>query len=158
MRARWLGPLTAVAALTAGCGTPAVRLRELPAGSCFNTRGIDSADDRIETVPCEREHVFESFAVTELRHPPAAPFPGVEPLRDELTKLCEPLFPGFVGSELEPSEYGIYPVVPLTEESWRSGYRRVVCALFPRDQEPWTGTARGSGGEVPGEHHDEHDG
>lgn len=104
---------------------------QLAAGDCFAFPGQPNAVNnvqaktRVDKVPCDGLHPFETVAV--LVYPGAAtdPFPSTNTLNTYAQAHCTPLYTSYTSSSsLSLSSTYFYP----SDTSWPSGDRTVVCA------------------------------
>jgi Septum formation/Bacterial SH3 domain len=104
---------------------------QLAPGDCFafpgqpNAVNNPQAKTRVDKVPCDGLHPFETVAV--LMYPGAAtvPFPGTDTLNTYAQAQCTPLYTSYTSSSsLSLSSTYFYP----SDTSWPSGDRTVVCA------------------------------
>lgn len=125
--------------LLAACGGGGSPTPTIEAGECFD----DAEDEQIDefaTVDCEEEHQNEVFFVYDAED--ADEFPGTDELHEAGMDRCtgEP-FTDYVGEAYDESRFEVFTVVP-SEESWGSGDREVVCALYDPEDNTETGSAQ----------------
>ena len=125
-----------LAACGGGGGTPTPTIE---AGECFDDAEGQEIED-FDAVDCEEEHQNEVFFVYETDD--ADEFPGTAALHDTGMDRCtgEP-FADDVGETYDESKFEVFTVVP-SEESWGTGDREVVCALYDPEDNSETGSAR----------------
>jgi hypothetical protein len=127
----------------------------LRTGDCFDDNAwlaelatATAAGNEVGSVsvkPCADAHDFEIFHVADLPFDEDAPFPGDEILAQRSdSDICFPAFEPFVGQVYEDSELDYVYLMP-TEESWSSGDRETLCALFAMDGSQIIESAKGSG-------------
>ena len=121
-------PRTTTATVPSGVEIPN---SQLVAGDCFAFPGQPNAVNnvqaktRVDKVPCDGLHPFETVAV--LVYPGAAtdPFPGTDTLNTYANAHCTPPYTAYTSSSsLSLSSTYFYP----SDTSWPSGDRTIVCA------------------------------
>lgn len=122
---------------------------DLEPGVCIEDAGAFTGQEgneitEIRAVPCRLPHQAEVYARARLAAGPNAAFPGLGALRTRAQTLCRDRFEAFVGVRWTRSRLQIAALWP-SPTSWSSGDRLVVCAVFRLDDQPLTGSARGSG-------------
>lgn len=136
---RWpIIPILAALLLSA-CGTTSVF--ELKKGDCFNKPSDEVVSD-VASVPCAELHDYEIFAAIDYEAASEEAFPGTVDIEAFVNVECAALFEPFVGTSYTDSVLFIYYLAP-TEESWDSGDREVLCALYHPDEQ-LTGSMEGS--------------
>lgn len=114
---------------------------ELQPGDCFGVPPESTSEVAVvSALPCEAPHDLEVFHIYDSTIESA--FPGADGFLDEAQTRCLPAFRSYVGVDASASAFRIFTVVP-SDESWRTGDRRIVCAVY----EPGvlsTGSARGA--------------
>jgi hypothetical protein len=95
----------------------------------------------VETVPCDRPHDSEVYAIFDL---PDGDFPGEEEVIAAADEGCFNEFEPFVGNSYDNSVLDIEYFFP-SQESWSfDGDRQVTCMVYHLEGEPLVGSARES--------------
>ncbi len=118
-------------------------------GECFNQVTGMQAEQRVTVtarVDCTEPHLGEVFHTFELDVAHPAVYPGDEEMRGFTRRQCYDIFEGFVGMSYELSQYEIDVFTPnrTNFEDATARYRGVHCWLHHVDDEPISGTARGT--------------
>lgn len=101
---------------------------ELQPGDCFGVPPEATSEVAVvSAVRCDEPHDLETFHVYDSAI--AGSFPGADGFVDEARGRCLPVFRTYVGVEASASVLRIFTVVP-SAESWRTGDRRIVCAVY----------------------------
>lgn len=134
---RWL--LLLLGVLLAACGGDGTPTPTIEAGECFDDAEGEEIED-FDSVACDEPHQNEVFFVYEADD--ADEFPGTDALHDAGMDRCtgEP-FGDYVGENYDESKFEVFTVVP-SEESWGTGDREVMCALYDPEDNTETGSAR----------------
>ena len=117
-----------------------IKPTELQVGQCFN-----APRDELKSVqvrPCTEDHQHEVFAVVD--HPASenAKYPGDDEILRFAGERCIPRFEQYGSVPYEQANLADFEVVP-TEESWKDGERRVICAVSSLDGDTMRGSVRG---------------
>jgi len=119
---------------------------DLNNGDCFNSPAAESVDE-VAVTDCADGHEFEIYYVVNFDAGPLDPYPGSEAITSFVNEQCSGQFETFVGTTYEESDLYIYYLAP-TEDSWGTGDREVLCALYwpdiNGDNQPLTGSMEGS--------------
>lgn len=106
-------------------------------GDCFNDTDSSSEEvSEIPAVPCAEPHDNEIYHLFDLA---GDEYPLDTP--DQADAGCYAQFATFVGLEFESSTLDFYPIYP-TAETWATGDREVICAVY--DTVQTTGTLAGA--------------
>ncbi|WP_020389061.1 DUF4190 domain-containing protein [Kribbella catacumbae] len=109
----------------------------LAVGECFDDGfGHDEVDRR----DCSKPHDAELVSNVTL---PAGPYPGDRRVEDQSRASCDLEFSKYVGNTVDKSELQSSYWYP-DEDYWSNGDRLVVCAAYGPDDEPLTGSVKGS--------------
>ncbi len=109
----------------------------LAVGECFDD---GSGRDEVHRRDCSKQHDAELVSNVTL---PAGPYPGDRRVEDQARAQCDIEFSKYVGNTVERSELTSSYWYP-DEDYWSSGDRLVVCAAYGPDDEPLTGSIKGS--------------
>jgi len=109
----------------------------LAVGECFDD---GSGHDEVHRRDCSKQHDAELVSNVTL---PAGPYPGDRRVEDQARAQCDIEFSKYVGNTVERSELQSSYWYP-DEDYWSSGDRLVVCAAYGPDDEPLTGSIKGS--------------
>lgn len=106
----------------------------LPIGQCFvfgpeESTDVMRLDDQVEPVDCGQQHHGQLFGFGNL---PATsdPFPGSDPLDEQIAQECIALFTDYVGVSPFDSVSGDFIYWFPNETGWASGDLRWACALL----------------------------
>ena len=118
-------------------------------GDCFNRfEGLQAGRRLAITarVDCEESHWAEVYHTFDLDAPHPAVFPGDDAVRGFALRVCYEQFDAFVGEVYELSVYEIGVFIPnrTNFEHEVARYRGVHCWLHDANDEPVSGTARGT--------------
>ena len=118
-------------------------------GDCFNRfEGLQSGRRLAITarVGCDEPHWAEVYQTFELDAPHPAVYPGDDAVRAYALRVCYEHFEEFVGERYELSVYeiGVFTPNRTNFEHEQARYRGVHCWLYQFDDEPVSGTARGT--------------
>jgi hypothetical protein len=97
-----------------------------------------------DTVPCERAHDFEVYAVEPFPVADDTPYPDADTLGLYAHGTCEMLFEPFVRRSYWDSSLDYQALVP-SARSWAAGERTLRCVVVDMAGEPLTGSAQRSG-------------
>jgi hypothetical protein len=109
----------------------------LAVGECF-----DDGEDEDEAIrkPCAEPHDAEIVADVTL---PAGPYPGDKGVRKAADSSCATEFGKYIGTPPDESELESAYWSP-DEHLWNHDDRRVICAAYGPDDEPLTGSVKGT--------------
>ena len=112
---------------------------ELRVGQCFDAPRDELVS--VEVKPCSVRHQHEVYAV--VTHPAGrgARYPGDDEILRFAGERCIPLFQSYGSVPYEQANLADFEVVP-TSDSWKSGERRVICAVSSLDGKPMQGSVR----------------
>ena len=141
MRRTIVGLALVVGLVAAGCGDDSASVFDLGVGDCFDDQDVetDILFD-VPTVPCSAPHdneIYFEFTMTD------AAYPGQQAALEAADERCFDEFEGFVGIDYFESDLEIFSIVP-TSESWETGDRTALCALYALDFSKLTGSMRGA--------------
>ena len=111
---------------------------ELKVGECFDD-GYDEGEAFVK--PCADSHDAEIIADVTL---PAGPYPGDRAVRKSAQNSCEAEFAKYVGIPADESELEWAYWSPDRELWEEDDDRRVICAAYGPDDEPLTGSVKGT--------------
>lgn len=132
---RWL---LLAALVVSACGGGGVFTLEV--GTCFD----DTQESEVSEVPevdCSEPHDNEVFSVFDYTETDT--FPGSEALNDAAQAMCIEEFEAYVGLSYPESALDVLPIYP-SQESWDSGDREVICALYNLDLSKLTASMQGA--------------
>lgn len=132
-----IGVLAAI--LLASCSGNVFSLK---VGDCFNDPSDFQSDiANVDKVDCEESHDNEVFALFDIEEDS---FPGLASLNRTAEDGCSVAFFPYVGRSHRTSALEIWWLTP-SSQSWGSGDREVVCALYDATLAPLTGSMKDSG-------------
>ncbi len=116
-----------------------VSVFRLKVGDCISGE-LDA--DKVSRVDCGLPHHFETFHVHKAA---GSEYPGEDILETMAEKACIGAFKGYVGVPFESSSLAFDYLVP-SKWSWVTKKDRdILCFITSVDDEPITGSAKGSG-------------
>ena len=115
----------------------------LVVGECIDDDELEHyfAGADYSTTSCDRPHDSEVYFIHEYL---TGPYPGEEPVSEELADVCGGEFEVYVGRDYESSSLVIYRLWP-GPELWDSGGRTGECLLYHSELSRLTGSAYQSG-------------
>lgn len=114
-------------------------------GDCFDDNSIDGSSDSVDKIDCSALHDDEAYASATI--PTVANYPGDSALGKTADALCQPLFVGFTGTQLNATNLDYSNVYP-SASSWKAGDRAVLCYVYQDDKQV-KGSVRGEGSAYP---------
>jgi hypothetical protein len=120
-------------------GDKGVKYSELKAGDCF--KRPSGRFKNVETVPCDKEHDLEAYAVLDHPAPKDAPFPGMDTLLRYASPQCLAQFQPYAGVPFDQLNLKDVYITPR-ESAWKDGARRLVCAVSAEDEKPTKGSIK----------------
>jgi hypothetical protein len=145
--------LAVTAALASGCGlfgdddeANKTAVYDIEPGQCFlGPTKVKAQIEDLETVPCDKPHDREAYAVTPYEAPEgesADQFPGDEQLTTFAQGACAAEFERYVGVDYADSDYFFTYLLP-SPRSWEDDDRDVICLVIGTG-EPLTESVKGS--------------
>jgi hypothetical protein len=120
-------------------GDSGVKYSDLKAGDCF--KRPSGRFNNVKTVPCDKEHDLEVYAVLDHPADAKAPFPGMDDLVRYANPLCLAQFRPYAGVPFEQLSLKDVYITPR-ESAWKDGARRLVCAVGSGNDQPTTKSIR----------------
>jgi hypothetical protein len=115
----------------------------LKVGDCFNQPSATASSvSNVPIVPCTGAHDAEVYFVFDYPNAPAS-YPGDEAVRTAAENGCKPAFTTWVGLDFDHSIYGFSYLRP-TSDSWDAKDRTIDCVIVSSDENPLTGSAKGT--------------
>jgi hypothetical protein len=143
------GPAESSGAPAAAGPTPTPQYQapeDLVVGDCFDA--INDRDDEALLAAtirrCTELHSMETIGIGTLPYDDTAAFPGSAAIERESDELCRGEFGRYVGVDFDDSRLHAVYYGP-TEETWRGGDRRVLCAVEANEAAPFTKSVKDSG-------------
>ena len=136
-----LGALLVVVILLGGSSDDELAITEAGAGDCIDYASQSS--DSVETYTprdCDSAHGFEVVGVVTAT---GDAYPGEDALNALAETRCRALFAGYVGVELDESEFDLQPLMP-TPTAWDGGDHEIACVVLAPDGSELTESVRGS--------------
>jgi Domain of unknown function (DUF4190)/Septum formation len=118
---------------------------DLKVGDCVNVSSLTD-DSTVKDVPvtkCAELHDGEVYATGKLDPAKSRKYPGTEVAKGEARERCIADFKGYVGSDLDDSEFDVY-YLASNDVAWKTTRGSFLCVL-QADGPSLTGSMRGSG-------------